>query len=118
MKPGDIFGKISPPPGSEKYSDVQTGLPNLIAFLINFIILAAGLMLLAYLLWGALDWITSEGEKEKMSKAQNKITSAVIGMLLLFAALVIWGYIAGDFLGIITRTPTGWTFKLPTIGGP
>ncbi len=118
MNPSDIFGKISPPPGQSKFADVQTGLPKLIAFLVNFIILVAGFMLLTYLLWGALDWITSEGDKEKMSKAQNKITNAIVGMLLVIAALVIFGFIAGDILGIVTRTATGWTFKLPTIGGP
>lgn len=116
MNPSDIFGKISPPPGASKFADVKTGLPDLIAFLVNFIILVAGFMLLTYLLWGALDWITSEGDKEKMSKAQNKITNAIVGMLLVFAVLVIFGYIAGDMLGIVCRTTTGWTFQLPTIG--
>jgi hypothetical protein len=108
----DIFGTIAPPPGVAPFADPTTGLTKFIKLAVNFVIIAAGLMLLTYLLWGALDWISSEGDKEKTSKAQGKITNAIIGMILVFAALVIFGYIAGDILGLVKRTPTGWTIFL------
>lgn len=112
--PQDIFGKIEPPPGAAQFSDPTTGLPKLIKLAVNSFILVTGLLLLAYMLWGALDWITSGGEKEKITKAQNKIQNAIIGMLLVFVALTLFGLIAGDILGIVKRTPNGWTFQLPT----
>lgn len=111
----DIFGKVAPPPGSEAIAgDPIEGLGKLISLAIKLFITGAGLMLAAYLLWGAYDWITSGGEKEKVSKAQNKITFALVGMVLVFIVITGYGLIAGDILGIIVNTPDGWQLKIST----
>ena len=111
-----IFGKVSPPPGTGTLADDPvTGLGIILGKGINIFIVVAGLALLMYMLWGALDWITSNGEKEKISKAQNKITNAAIGMILIFVILIAWGYVAGDILGVIKRDADGWTIKIPTL---
>lgn len=83
--------------------------------LVNLMLIVGGLFMLFYLLWGALDWVMSEGDKEKLSKAQKKITNAIIGVILMFAALTIFGAVSGDILGIVVKTPNGWTFNLPTL---
>lgn len=114
VNPKDIFGTLNPPPAVIPYANPTTGLPKLIKLGVNAFILIAGLMLLTYMLWGALDWITSGGEKEKLSKAQNKLTNAVIGMLLIFVAIVVFGLVTDNILGIFHKTPNGWTFTLPT----
>ncbi len=114
VNPKDIFGTVNPPPGVAPYSDPTTGLPKLIKLGVNTFILIAGLSLLVYLLLGALDWISSGGDKEKLNKAQNKLTNAIIGMLLIFVAIVVFGLIAGDILGLFKRTGSGWIFTLPS----
>ena len=114
IDPQKIFGTVQPPPGTTKYADPVTGLPNLIKLVVNFFILVAGLLMLTYMLWGALDWINSGGDKERLAKAQSKITNAVVGLLLVFVVIVVFGLIAGDILNIVHRTPQGWTFTLPT----
>lgn len=113
----EIFGNISPPPAMSFGGDNPAlGLSNLISFGIRLFIIVAGMFLLLYLLWGAFDWITSGGEKEKITKAQNKITNALIGMVLIFAILAIFNVFAGNMLGIIEVGPNGeWSFKLPTL---
>jgi hypothetical protein len=84
--------------------------------LINMAIIVAGLFMLFYLLWGGLDWIMSEGDKDKIAKAQKKITNAVIGVLIVVISLTIFGTISGDILGIVKKTDTGgWIFVLPTL---
>lgn len=83
--------------------------------LINLALIVGGLFLLLYLLWGAFDWLTSEGDKEKVSKAQKKITNALIGMLLMVISLTIFGAVTGDILGIFRKTERGWIFTLPTL---
>ncbi len=113
----EIFGVITPPPGS----GFATG-PNAIGTLFgNAIILflvVAGLTALVYLLWGAFDWIISGGDKERLVKARQKIRNAVIGLLIIFAALVIFNVLIGVILGgkIIQNTDTGFQFTLPTLG--
>lgn len=114
----ELFGGITPPAGMNVGgSDTpQQGLGNIIGFGIRMFILVAGLFLIIYLLWGAFDWITSGGEKEKITKAQNKITNAVIGILLVFVVLMVFNLLAGNILGIIVPIDGGgFKIKLPTL---
>lgn len=113
----DIFGNVSPPEAMKFGGDNPAlGLSNLISFGIRLFIIVAGMFLLLYLLWGAFDWINSGGEKEKITKAQNKITNALIGMVLIFVILVVFNLLAGNILGIIEVGPNGeWSFKLPAL---
>ena len=114
----DIFGKITPPQGMNiggEGATPEAGFGQFIAFGIKTFIIIAGLFMLVYLLLGALDWITSGGEKEKITKAQNKITNAVIGMVLIFVVLVVFNLLAGNLLGIIKPGTNGWEFILPTL---
>lgn len=113
----DLFGGISPPPAMNVGgNDPVQGFGKLIGFGIQMFILVAGLFLLLYLLWGAFDWIASGGEKEKIAKAQSKITNAVIGIVLVFVVLVVFNLLAGNILGIIVPIEGGgFEIKLPTL---
>ncbi|MBI3619656.1 hypothetical protein HY214_00720 [Candidatus Roizmanbacteria bacterium] len=112
----NLFGTVAPPPGSSAFADPVTGLSKLIATGVRLFIFTAALLLLFYMLWGAFDWVLSEGDKEKVSKAQNKITNALVGFILIFIALAAFGIVTGDVLGIIKNEPgVGWTFTLPQI---
>ena len=66
-------------------------LGDILTFIIRAFFVIAGLAALLYLLLGALAWITSGGDKEAISAAQQKIQAAVIGMILIVAVLaIIW----------------------------
>lgn len=113
-----IFGKISPPPGisSSMASDPVGGLAKLIGTGINLFIVGAGFILLFFMLWGAFDWIVSGGDKERVAKAQAKITNALIGMVLIFVVLTVFGVLTGNILGIIENVPgQGWSIKIPRL---
>ncbi len=113
----DLFGGISPPAAMNVGGDRPAeGLGKFIAFGINVFIIIAGFFMLLYLLWGAFDWISSSGEKEKLTKAQNKITNAVIGMLLIFAVLTIFNLLTVNILHIFEPSSGGFGIKLPTLG--
>lgn len=112
----DVFGKISPPPGMNiGGGDPVQALANFVGFVIRTFILVAAAALLIYMFWGAYDWIVSGGEKEKVAKAQQKITNAIIGIILVFVALTVFGLLTGNILGIIINTPEGWQLKIPTM---
>ena len=53
-------------------------------------IIIAAILALAYLVWGAIDWITSTGDQEKLKSAKNKITHAVIGLAIMAAVWLVW----------------------------
>ena len=113
----DIFGTVKPPPGSD-FAAGPNALGNLFGNAILIFIIVAGLVALIYLLWGALDWIVSGGDKEKLLKARKKIQNAIIGLLIIFAGLVIFNVLVGTVLGgkIIQNNGNGFQFTLPTVG--
>ncbi len=87
----DVIGVISPPVSGDLYTnpDVNVGLAKIISTGIQLFFFFAGVSALVYMLLGAFDWMSSGGEKEKLQKAQNKIQSAVIGLLLVVVVIVI-----------------------------
>lgn len=50
-------------------------------------------------LWGAVDWILSGGDKEKIAAARKRITTAIVGLTLLSLTFLIM-LVAGQILGI------------------
>lgn len=62
---------------------------SLINSLLSFVMVIAALLVFTYLLWGGIEWITSGGDKGKTESARNKITAAVIGLIVLAASYAI-----------------------------
>ncbi len=115
MNSTDIFGGKITPPIAGLPDDPRAAFGKLISVGIQLFILVIIFFLLIYMMWGAFDWITSAGEKEKLTKAQNKIVNALLGMLIAFAVLTLFGVITGNVLNILQVTPTGWIFNIPTL---
>lgn len=101
-KVDETFGKISPPPAIQTFVDKNptgaAGISSLLSNLIALFYLAAVIVLIFMLLWGAFDWMTSEGNKEKLDSARNKIINAIIGILLFAVAFAIF-QVLGTFTG-------------------
>jgi hypothetical protein len=51
------------------------------------------------LIMGAIQWITSGGDKGAVQSAQSKITNAVIGLVILLSLFALLRVI-GDFFGL------------------
>ncbi len=64
-------------------------LSTILTFAIRAFFIIAGLAALVFLLLGALAWVTSGGDKENVSKAQSKITNAIIGVILVAVVLAV-----------------------------
>ena len=99
---GTNFGKIqAPAPLAGFLQKDPTGAGGISQFLSNLIALIytiATIVLIFMILWGAFDWLTSGGEKEKVEAARNRITYALIGMILFavaFAAIAVLGTFTG-----------------------
>jgi len=52
----------------------------------NYILTIAGIILLLYLIYGGFQFLTSGGDPKKAQEAQSKITQAIIGFVIIFAA--------------------------------
>lgn len=84
----DPFGKIKPPQGLFA-GDPATAASNLLTLGIRLFFIFAGVTALIWMLRGAFDYITSGGDKEKVSSAQQRIYNAVVGIFLLIGVLAI-----------------------------
>jgi len=62
-------------------------------------VIGGAIIAFAYLIWGAIDWISSQGDKQKYESARNKITHALLGLVIIAAVWLIWR-LAIYFLGI------------------
>jgi len=93
-----VFGKIIPPVAIQNFGFGALGISTFLSNLIALIYVVAIVVLIFMILWGAFDWITSEGEKEKIEAARGKIIHAIIGILLFAAAFAII-QVLGQFTG-------------------
>ncbi|MFZ1721061.1 MAG: hypothetical protein WAU07_00995 [Microgenomates group bacterium] len=66
-----------------------TDLGSVITAVLSFVMIIAALLVFLYLIWGGIEWITSGGDKGKTESARNKITGAVVGMIILAASYAI-----------------------------
>lgn len=57
------------------------------------------IMVMIYFIWGAVEWITSGGDKGKTEAARNRITNAAIGLIILVSSFTIIGFIGKLFFG-------------------
>jgi len=105
-------------PTCEKNQDPLSSVGTLFGSSIKIFLIVGALIAFVYLLWAGVDWITSEGDKDKLAKARNKMTHALIGLIILFGVTALWQLIAGDILGIIkTNSSGGFSIKIPSLIG-
>lgn len=69
----------------EKLSDVLSGLYTIVLYIAAF-------MAFYWLIWGAFQYILARGNKEELAKARSRITWALVGLIVIFAAFLIAKY--------------------------
>lgn len=69
-------------------------LGKLITKILGFLMPMAGIVLLFVLISGGYDYMMSEGNPEKIKSAQGKITSGIIGFILLIVSFLVVRLIA------------------------
>ncbi len=89
--------------GVPKLSSAEGSIQTIILNVISLFFAVGGIGVVIYFIWGAVDWIMSGGDKEKVANARKKMANSLIGLLLLslaFAIIRLVGAIAGfDPLG-------------------
>lgn len=75
-----------------------------ISKIVGVLSVAAILWFLLQLFLGAFGWISAGGDAKAVENARHKVTNAIIGLLIVFAALIlasVIGYLLGiDILGL------------------
>lgn len=88
-----------------------TNFGTMFSSILNVVMLVAALLVFAYMIWGGIEWITSGGDKSKAESARNKLTAAIIGLVIVAASyaivtLVIQFLGFGSFNDVFTNVGT------------
>ena len=89
---------------------------SIISALTGLFLIGGTIATLLFLLLGGFRWITSSGDKQKLPTAQDQITNAIVGLIIMTAAWAIM-MLVGQFTGIGIFGANGWNISLPSITG-
>jgi len=67
----------------------EQGLPSYVNYIFNIALALGGLVAFGILIWGGVLYLTSAGNPEQVGSAKKKLTSALSGLLILFAIYLI-----------------------------
>lgn len=65
---------------------IKITIPEAIPVVLRVILIVAALVALVFLIIGGIKWITAGGDKAATESARGTITSAIIGLVVVFAA--------------------------------
>jgi hypothetical protein len=98
-------GAITLPTTSQYgFSDLGNAITNVL----NLVFFFALILVLIYLVWGGIQWITAGGDKQGTEAARGKITGAIVGIIIVSVAFAIYRL-------LLTFVGAGNTF---TVTGP
>jgi len=94
-----LISQITNPAVSTKFGSGETNVAftNFIVTVWQTAITLGALAVLVMLIIGAIEWITAGGDKGKIESARNRITQAIIGLLILIGTVAISTFIGTAF---------------------
>lgn len=72
--------------------------PELIALVVNILLGLSGSIALIYFVYGGILWMTSAGDKSKVTKGIDTMVWAAIGMAVIFASAAIVRFLLDSLL--------------------
>ena len=102
---------LPPSLGSGSIDQGGTIIGNLVSAIGGLFFLFAFLLTFLYLLTGGLSWLTSGGDKSKLETAREKITNALVGLVIVAAAYAVFALV-GQFFGLDVKA-----LKIPSFNG-
>lgn len=78
---------------------LEGGIRKILETVISVVLWGAGVIAFAYLIYGGILYITAGGDAEKAGKGRTAIVNAIIGIVIIAAALAIYTGIRGGLLG-------------------
>lgn len=87
---------------------------NIIGAIVGFMLLIAAVAAFLFLILGGIQWITSGGDKAGMEAARNRITAAIVGLIIVAASWAVMVLI-GQFIGFDILAGN---IKIPSVASP
>ncbi|MDD4412120.1 MAG: hypothetical protein PHR00_00485 [Patescibacteria group bacterium] len=71
-------------------------------YLITVFLSLLGIIFLALALYAGYNWMTAQGDKAKVDKAQKILTAAIIGLIIIVAVYALWRFL---FARVVSISP-------------
>lgn len=91
------------PPGSQGAAAAGAQLPIMIGRIIRTILGLLGIIFLVLMVYAGFLWMTARGESEPVDKAKDIIKQSIIGMIIIFLAYALTGFI----INAVVQATTG-----------
>ena len=75
------------------YNTDKTGPESMISQIITTALTFVGVVFLGLAIYAGYNWMIARGEEEKVTKAKDTLTAAIIGLVIVIAAYAISWYI-------------------------
>ncbi|MFA5131663.1 MAG: pilin [Patescibacteria group bacterium] len=80
------------------YNPSNAPSPELIiGEVIKLVLGLLGVVFLAFMIWAGLEWMTAQGNDQKVAKAKQMITEAIVGLIIVSAAYAIAYFVISYF---------------------
>lgn len=84
-------------PGGEFNTLGRVTIPIIVAALVRIVLIVAAIIFFFMLVLGGIQWMTSGGDKAAAEAARGRVTAALIGLVVVFAAYAIIALVGGMF---------------------
>lgn len=68
-------------------------LPEIIGGIIKVILGLSGTVALVFIVWGGIDWMTSQGKTDKIKAAKDRMIAAAIGIFIIAVSYAITDFV-------------------------
>jgi lysylphosphatidylglycerol synthetase-like protein (DUF2156 family) len=97
-----VLGRLQKVGSVGGYSEAdETSLASGLGVVANVILSILGIIFIILIIFGGIQWMTAGGNEDKVKKAQDRIKSAVIGLVITLSAFAIWSLIDRYFINRI-----------------
>ncbi len=90
-----FLGDITPE-GTLGGTDAEKGLMKVVKNIINVVIGIVGVVAVVMMIVGGINFITSQGDTAKVTKARNTILYGVVGLVVALLAFAIVNFVIGN----------------------
>lgn len=67
------------------------------AAVLEILLRVAAIAALIYVIWGAVEFVSSQGEPDKTAKARKTVINALVGLVIAITATALVSFVAGRF---------------------
>ena len=85
--------------GAGPYTEADaTTISEVVGTAVSAFLALLGVIFIYLMLYAGYHWMTARGEEEKVTKAKDTITRAIIGLIIVVGAYAIWAFIYYNFI--------------------